>query len=79
MGFNYTQTECHRVSFRLMQMSPAPAFSGGDHGGITGELVGAMDLVHRMKVAIREPVGSEPRCSVGIGPIQLLAKIAGKI
>ena len=48
-------------------------------GGITGELEGAMDLARRMKVAIRERVGSELRCSVGIGPNQLLAKIAGKL
>lgn len=48
-------------------------------GGTTGELEGAMDLARRMKVAIRERVGSELRCSVGIGPNQLLAKIAGKL
>ncbi len=48
-------------------------------GGTTGELEGAMDLARRMKAAIRERVGSELRCSVGIGPNQLLAKIAGKL
>lgn len=48
-------------------------------GGTTGELEGAMDLARRMKTAIRERVGSELRCSVGIGPNQLLAKIAGKL
>ncbi|WP_456389096.1 Y-family DNA polymerase [Profundibacter sp.] len=48
-------------------------------GGTTGELEGAMDLARRMKVAIRERVGSELRCSIGIGPNQLLAKIAGKL
>ena len=48
-------------------------------GGTTGELEGAMDLARRMKAAILERVGSELRCSVGIGPNQLLAKIAGKL
>jgi DNA polymerase-4 len=38
-----------------------------------------MDLARRMKAAIWERVGSELRCSVGIGPNQLLAKIAGKL
>ena len=48
-------------------------------GGSTAELDNAMDLARRMKAAIRERVGSELRCSIGIGPNQLLAKIAGKL
>lgn len=48
-------------------------------GGQTAELSAALDLGRRLKAAIREQVGSELRCSVGIGPNHLLAKIAGKL
>ncbi|WP_334130148.1 Y-family DNA polymerase [Sneathiella sp.] len=48
-------------------------------GGTTSELDAAFDLARRIKVAIRERVGSELRCSIGIGPNPLLAKIAGKL
>ncbi|SDG52396.1 DNA polymerase-4 [Celeribacter baekdonensis] len=48
-------------------------------GGQTAELPAALDLGRRLKAAIREQVGSELRCSVGIGPNHLLAKIAGKL
>ena len=48
-------------------------------GGSTSELDNAMALARRMKIAIHERVGSEMRCSIGIGPNQLLAKIAGKL
>ena len=48
-------------------------------GGTTSELDGALALARKMKAAILERVGSELRCSIGIGPNQLLAKIAGKL
>jgi DNA polymerase-4 len=48
-------------------------------GGLTGELPAAMDLAHNIKRAIRDDVGTMMRCSIGIGPNQLLAKIAGKL
>lgn len=48
-------------------------------GGETAELDNAMALARRMKAAIRDKVGSELRCSIGIGPNQLLAKMAGKL
>ena len=48
-------------------------------GGSTAELDNALSLARRMKLAIYEQVGSELRCSIGIGPNQLLAKIAGKL
>ena len=48
-------------------------------GGSTATLQGAIDLAQRMKDAIRDQVGSELRCSIGLGPNQLLAKIAGKL
>lgn len=48
-------------------------------GGTTGELSGALALGRQMKAAIRDQVGSQLRCSIGIGPNQLLAKIAGKL
>ena len=48
-------------------------------GGSTAELENALALARRMKLAIYDQVGSELRCSIGIGPNQLLAKIAGKL
>lgn len=48
-------------------------------GGSTAKLDGAMELARRMKAAIRDKVGSQLRCSIGLGPNQLLAKIAGKL
>ncbi|MBL1435538.1 MAG: UMUC-like DNA-repair protein [Rhodobacteraceae bacterium] len=48
-------------------------------GGSTAELDNALALARRMKLAIYDQVGSELRCSIGIGPNQLLAKIAGKL
>lgn len=48
-------------------------------GGKTAELAAALDLGRRLKAAIRDQVGSELRCSIGVGPNHLLAKIAGKI
>lgn len=48
-------------------------------GGLTADLDNAMALGQRMKNAIRDQVGSELRCSIGIGPNHLLAKIAGKL
>jgi len=48
-------------------------------GGSTAELDNALALARRMKLAIYDQVGSEMRCSIGIGPNQLLAKIAGKL
>ncbi len=48
-------------------------------GGCTAEVGNALDLGRRMKAAIKERVGSELRCSIGIGPNHLLAKIAGKL
>ena len=48
-------------------------------GGRTSELSEALDLGRQIKAAIRNRVGSELRCSVGVGPNHLLAKIAGKL
>jgi len=48
-------------------------------GGSTGTLTGAMELANRMKAAIRDRVGAQLRCSIGLGPNHLLAKIAGKL
>lgn len=48
-------------------------------GGKTAELEAALDLGRQIKSAIRSRVGSELRCSIGIGPNHLLAKIAGKL
>lgn len=48
-------------------------------GGRTAELAAALDLGRRIKATIRSKVGSELRCSIGIGPNHLLAKIAGKL
>jgi len=48
-------------------------------GGSTSELDGAVALARRIKQAILRDVGSELRCSIGIGPNHLLAKIAGKL
>ena len=48
-------------------------------GGVTGHLDNAMALTRRLKLAVRNEVGSQLRFSAGIGPNQLLAKIAGKL
>ncbi len=48
-------------------------------GGSTAQLANALALARRMKRAISEQVGTQLRCSIGIGPNQLLAKIAGKL
>lgn len=48
-------------------------------GGSTGDLDKALALGRDLKKAIRTKVGSELRCSIGIGPNHLLAKIAGKL
>lgn len=48
-------------------------------GGQTAELAAALELGRQIKAAIRSRVGSELRCSIGIGPNHLLAKIAGKL
>jgi len=48
-------------------------------GGRSSDLGVAMMLACRIKTAIREQVGSELRCSIGIGPNPLLAKIACKL
>lgn len=48
-------------------------------GGRGSDLGTAMELACRIKTAIRNRVGSELRCSIGIGPNHLLAKIAGKL
>ncbi len=48
-------------------------------GGQSSDLGTAMMLACRIKTAIREQVGSELRCSIGIGPNRLLAKIASKL
>ena len=48
-------------------------------GGSTATVEGATDLAKRLKIAILGKVGSQLRCSIGIGPNHLLAKIAGKI
>ena len=48
-------------------------------GGSTSQLSAALELAREIKGAIRSKVGSELRCSVGIGPNHLLAKIAGKL
>ena len=47
--------------------------------GRAAELDDALDLARRIKTAIHNDVGSELRCSAGIGPNHLLAKIAGKL
>ncbi len=48
-------------------------------GGPTSTHDGALALGRQLKAAICEQVGSELRCSIGIGPNHLLAKIAGKL
>lgn len=48
-------------------------------GGASEDLANALALAHDLKAAIRTKVGSELRCSIGIGPNHLLAKIAGKL
>ncbi len=48
-------------------------------GGRTAERENALALGRQLKNAILTEVGSELRCSIGIGPNQLLAKIAGKL
>ena len=48
-------------------------------GGRSASLEGAQDLARRIKAAIRREVGSQMRCSIGLGPNHLLAKIAGKL
>ncbi len=48
-------------------------------GGSTSTREGALKLGRKLKTAIREQVGSEMRCSIGVGPNHLLAKIAGKL
>lgn len=47
--------------------------------GPTQKLSGAEDLVNRMKQVVAADVGTCLRFSAGIGPNQLLAKIAGKL
>ena len=47
--------------------------------GPFSERAAAMDCARLIKAAIREKVGSELRCSIGIGPNPLLAKISGKL
>ena len=48
-------------------------------GGATSELDNVLALARDLKTAIRTQIGSELRCSIGIGPNHLLAKIAGKL
>ncbi|KZK98967.1 DNA polymerase IV [Pseudovibrio sp. Ad5] len=48
-------------------------------GGKTASLDQALSLARQIKKAIATQVGSQLRCSIGIGPNQLLAKIAGKL
>lgn len=48
-------------------------------GGPTSQLPAALDLARNIKQVIRDDVGQYMRCSIGIGPNQLLAKIAGKL
>ena len=48
-------------------------------GGQTSKLPAALDLAKQIKLAMRNDVGEFMRCSIGIGPNQLLAKIAGKL
>ena len=48
-------------------------------GGSSSNLDIALELGNNIKTAIREKIGSDLKCSVGIGPNHLLAKIAGKI
>lgn len=48
-------------------------------GGSTAQIDNAMELGRQIKRAICARVGSEMRCSIGIGPNHLLAKIAGKL
>ena len=47
--------------------------------GPSSELHHAIQLAHKIKQAILEQVGAQLKCSVGIGPNPLLAKIAGKL
>ena len=47
--------------------------------GPFSERAAAMENARLIKAAIRERGGSELRCSIGIGPNPLLAKIAGKL
>lgn len=48
-------------------------------GGPTARLGAALDLARQIKQVIRDDVGRYMRCSIGIGPNHLLAKIAGKL
>ncbi len=48
-------------------------------GGSTARLDNAFALTRQLKAAVRANVGSQMRFSAGIGPNQLLAKIAGKL
>ena len=48
-------------------------------GGPTGQLDNAITLTKELKQIVRQQVGSQLRFSAGIGPNQLLAKIAGKL
>lgn len=48
-------------------------------GGHTSKLPAALDLARKIKQVMRDDVGKYMRCSIGIGPNQLLAKIAGKL
>jgi DNA polymerase-4 len=48
-------------------------------GGRTSALPAALDLARDIKKTIHDDVGSQLRCSIGIGPNHLLAKIAGKL
>lgn len=48
-------------------------------GGDTAHLGSAIALTKRLKQAVRKQVGSQLQFSAGIGPNQLLAKIAGKL
>lgn len=48
-------------------------------GGATSQLPAALDIARKIKLAMRTDVGEFMRCSIGIGPNQLLAKIAGKL
>lgn len=48
-------------------------------GGATNALPAALDLGRAIKRVIYSDVGSQLRCSIGIGPNHLLAKIAGKL
>jgi len=48
-------------------------------GGRTGAIPAALGLARDIKKIISEDAGSQLRCSIGIGPNHLLAKIAGKL